>query len=287
MFAHNNTEIDYIRLAVVNARSAQRHLGLKAKQITIVTDQHSYDYAVQSLGKKFLTDSAKYVIIDKDPVFKQRNIRTYRDTINSTQDLSFYNVNRADAYDITPYDETILIDADYLILSNTLNNCWGHHNEIMMNYSWRDVNSEREFDFARVAPAGITMYWATVVYFRKSDYTEHFFEIIKHIRENPEYYAELYRYPGKIFRNDYAFSVAAHMMTGFSDAQFPQLPFCLYKTFDYDDIHSVDREGIVFYLEKPKYKGEYILARWSGVDVHIMNKWAFNRVSEGLLEYTQ
>ena len=31
-----------------------------------------------------------------------------------------YNVNRCDAYDI-PHDETILIDADYLILHDTLN----------------------------------------------------------------------------------------------------------------------------------------------------------------------
>ena len=35
-----------------------------------------------------------------------------------------------------PYDETILVDVDYLILSDTLNYCWGHNNELMMNWKY-------------------------------------------------------------------------------------------------------------------------------------------------------
>ena len=35
MFAHNNTEIDYFRLAVVNATLIQRYLGLEKQNIAL------------------------------------------------------------------------------------------------------------------------------------------------------------------------------------------------------------------------------------------------------------
>jgi len=39
------------------------------------------------------------------------------------------------------------------------------------------------------------------------------------------------------------------------------------------------------YLEKPRSPGDFMLTKWQGIDLHIMNKWAINRVSEELLEY--
>ena len=43
MFAHNNSEIDYLKLAVVNALLIQKNLGVK--NITVVTDPHSLEHA--------------------------------------------------------------------------------------------------------------------------------------------------------------------------------------------------------------------------------------------------
>jgi hypothetical protein len=130
------------------------------------------------------------------------------------------------------------------------------------------------------------MYWATVVYFRKSSYTESFFNCVKHVKNNPQYYRDLYKWNGTLYRNDYSFSIAAHMMSGFVDKGVPQLPTTLYKTFDTDDIHSaVDDSTLIMYLEKPRSPGDFMLTKWSGVDLHVMNKWAINRVSNQLLEY--
>ena len=50
MFAHNNSEIDYFRLAVVNAFLIQKNLGVK--NVTVVTDPHSLNYGEKTLGKK-------------------------------------------------------------------------------------------------------------------------------------------------------------------------------------------------------------------------------------------
>jgi hypothetical protein len=284
MFAHNNSEIDYFRMAVVNALLIKRHLGVS---VCVVTDQHSYDH-----GKELLTESVidsaidDLIISQKDREFKYSNSKIYRDTNNTEKMLSFYNLDRADAYDLSPYDETILLDTDYLILSDALNQCWGSKNDFMMNYDWQDINFNRKFNLDRLSPSSITMYWATVVYFTKSEYSDTFFTMCKHIRENINYYHSLYKWSGKIYRNDYVFSIASHMLNGLNDKNTTQLPFKLYKTFDYDDIHSATSDSeIVMYLEKHDSPGEYVLSKWRDLDLHVMNKWAINPVSDDLLGY--
>ena len=288
MFAHNNTEIDYFRLAVVNALLVQKNLGIK--NVTVVTDPHSLKQGEKTLGKRLIKKAINnIIIIEKDKKFKSLNQRLYKDTSHTAKYLPFYNVNRCDAYKLSPYDETLLIDVDYLILSDTLNHCWGHNNELMMNWKYQDIMYERKDpSLARLNDMGITMYWATVVYFRKTEYVESFFNIVSHVKNNPQFYKDLYKWQGTLYRNDYSFSIAAHMMSGFVDKGIPQLPTTLYKSFDTDDIHSaVDKNTIVMYLEKPRSPGDFMLTKWQGIDLHIMNKWAINRVSEELLEYAK
>jgi hypothetical protein len=288
MFAHNNSEIDYFRLAVVNALLVQKNMGIK--NITVVTDPHSLKQGEKTLGKRLIKKAINnIVVIEKDKNFKERNIRLYKDTSHSVKHLPFYNVNRCDAYDISPYDETLLIDVDYLILSDTLNHCWGHNNELMMNWKYQDIMYERKDpSLARLYDMGITMYWATVVYFRKTEYVESFFNIVKHVKNNPQFYKDLYKWQGTLYRNDYSFSIAAHMMSGFVDKGIPQLPTTLYKSFDTDDIHSaIDENTIVMYLEKPRSPGDFMLTKWQSIDLHVMNKWAINRASDTLLEFVK
>ena len=45
---------------------------------------------------------------------------------------------------MTCLEETILIDADYMILSNKLNDCWGHNNDLMMSWDYKDICAYRE-----------------------------------------------------------------------------------------------------------------------------------------------
>jgi hypothetical protein len=288
MFAHNNAEIDYFRLAVVNSLLIKKHLGIE--NITVVTDPHSLSYCEKTLGRELIDRAINnIVIVEKDKHFKTANTRVYKDTSHSAKSLSFYNVNRCDAYDLSPYDETLLLDVDYLILSDTLNQCWGHKNELMMNWQYQDIMYERKDPtLQRLNPFGITMYWATVVYFTKTAYAESFFNCVKHVRDNPQYYKDLYKWNGTLYRNDYSFSIAAHMMGGFVDKGIPQLPTTLYKTFDTDDIHSAPSDNsLIMYLEKPRSPGDFILTKWSGVDLHVMNKWAINRISEDMLSHAK
>ena len=62
MFAHNNDEIDYFKLAVVNSFLIQKHLGIK--NITVVTDSHSLAHAEKELGKAKIKKAASDQNID-------------------------------------------------------------------------------------------------------------------------------------------------------------------------------------------------------------------------------
>ena len=284
MFAHNNTEIDYLKMAYINALLVKKHLKVG---VCVVTDQHSYDYVLETVPEDRLRKAIDHIIIvDKDRTFKNKNKKVYRDTINTAKSLSFYNINRADAYDISPWDETIMIDTDYLILSDTLNACWGSKNSLMMNYTWQDINFERTYKLDKVASDSICMYWATVVYFSRAELPENFFTFCKHVRKNSEYYHMLYRWPGNTFRNDYVFSIAAHLINGLHHKKIPELPTTLYKTFDHDDILSIKSHSeIILYLEKHNSPGEFFLSKWKDLDLHVMNKWALNRAAADLLWY--
>ena len=288
MFAHNNSEIDYFKLAVLNSLLIQRHLGIS--NITVVTDPHSHEHGIKTLGKKLVNSAINnLIVVEKDKEFKLANTRIYKDTSHTAKPLSFYNVNRCDAYDLSPYEETILLDVDYLILSDTLNQCWGHNEELMMNWRYQDIMYERkDTTLNRLNDFGITMYWATVVYFRKTPYAETFFNCVKHVKENTQYYRDLYKWNGTLYRNDYSFSIAAHIMSGFQDKGISQLPTTLYKTFDTDDVHSaVNDHTLIMYLEKPRSPGDFMLTKWDGVDLHVMNKWAINRISEEMLDHVK
>jgi hypothetical protein len=62
----------------------------------------------------------------------------------------------------------------------------------------------------------------------------------------------------------------------------------LYKSFDTDDIHSADGlNSIIMYLEKPDEPANFILTKWKDMDLHVMNKWAINRVSDKLMDYVK
>ena len=87
IFAHNNSEIDYLKMAIVNGLLAKKHLGVK---VCVVTDTHSYDYNVKKLGKNLIDKAIDdIIVIDKDRDFKNNNTKVYRDTSSTEKTLSF------------------------------------------------------------------------------------------------------------------------------------------------------------------------------------------------------
>jgi hypothetical protein len=154
----------------------------------------------------------------------------------------------------------------------------------MMGHSMTDLTGERGGILdSRVSETGVHMFWATTVMFNKSLESEFFFKLVDFVKDNYVYYADLFRFNPKQFRNDIAFSVAKHIMNGFETEFAYTLPPIL-TVFDKDILHSVDNDRLTFLVSQPHDVASFWAATTKGADVHIMNKQSIIRNAHRLLE---
>ena len=114
---------------------------------------------------------------------------------------------------------------------------------------------------------------------RKTEETQIFFDLVKHIEEEWTHYKRVYHIKSQLFRNDFAFSIAAHMLNGFYQGNFvSELPGSMLYTTDKDILWKIDNDEMMFLVEKKDYYGEYTAIRTKGQNIHVMNKFSLNRV---------
>lgn len=269
LFARNNGSIDYVKQAVFSAKRICKHLDIP---VSIVTDSPNY-------LKNFFDSSIFDNIIEIDYV-NDLNNRKYYDGALSNKILSFKNALRSQAFDISPYDETLLLDTDYIICNNKLSKCFESNHNLMLFKNSQDlanIRDSREFQY--ISDKSIDFYWATVVYFKKTDVNKIFFDLISHIYDNWEYYRRLYQITSQMFRNDFAFSIAIHIMNGFSKGDFATpLPFNHIYTIDKDLLWNLNGDDMFFLVEKDRYVGEYTPIKTSKQNIHVMNKFSLERI---------
>ena len=89
----------------------------------------------------------------------------------------------------------------------------------------------------------------------------------------------MYNCHGSMFRNDFAFSIALHILNGGVASSVPSLPIeYLNNSFDLDDIFRVNSHNdIIMFCTSKQNKYEHILGRFTNMDLHIMNKYAIKR----------
>lgn len=268
LIARNNKEIDYVKQAAFLADRIKNYLNLPT---SIITDNVEY------LEKNNLVEKFDKIIISDNNV--SYTIKRYRDGLLYQNSLEFKNTDRSNVYDLTPYDETLLLDTDLIISDDVFKNCFTQESNLLM-YSnafelsnWRNLN---EFNY--ITDAGPKFYWATAVFFRKTKETEIFFNLIKHIQENWIHYKKIYQISSSVFRNDFAFSIAAHIMNGYSNNDFvKEMPGTLYFTTDRDEILEINGDSFLFLVEKEN-QCEFFPVRIKGKTVHIMNKYSLGRI---------
>lgn len=269
IFAQNNAEVDYTKLALFLAERVTHFLKVP---VSLVTDNR--EYLINTYGDR--SNIFDKIIDVSSPVTQKKQ---FYDGSLSSKSLEWKNFSRSDCYDLTPYDETLVIDADYILASDHLNKVWGSHHDLMLfkdSYDlagWRDDTA-----FQYINQYSIPFYWATVFYFRKTSSTEAFFKLIQHIRVNWNYYKSLYSLDSSKFRNDFAFSMAIHVLNDSQDLDFVGLiPGKMYYTLDRDLLIKGTDSSFTFLLEKEMYHGEYTALKIKNLDVHIMNKYSLTR----------
>lgn len=281
IYALNNSLINYLEMAIVSTAMIQRNLS--EKNVTIITDKGSYN----RLGEKYKKIAGNIFdnIIFQEPNWRmdKNNIRTYRDTAYHKEKAEWHNTTRYTAYDLSPYKETILLDADYLTQSTNLDLLWGSEGNFRINRTV-DLLSGQDEDKPRLLnPFSIPLYWATVVYFRKSEQAKLAFEVISYTKENYDYYRMLYDFRGGIYRNDNAFSIALHTLSGFLESKdFHSLPFRYLYSSDLDELIQVELGALKFLVADSNSK--FTLLNAKGIDVHVINKFSVCRHIDSLLE---
>jgi hypothetical protein len=182
IFATNTRETDYVAIAEQNARLVQHFLGLPTT-IVSATDTGT--------NQRFSSDAGRFV--------------------------EWRNFGRHEAYEASPYDETIILDADYLILDNSLLQLF----ECPFDYLLFNKNHtiDGTYEANTMGPHSLPLVWATAVLFRRGEKTQMFFELVARIKRNYDYYRLLYNVREGNYRNDYAFAIAHYILSGYRVAR--------------------------------------------------------------------
>ena len=267
VFARNNGHIDYVKQAAYLAKRVKKYLNLPT---SVVTDSVNY-----------LESTYPGVFDNVIPVeyFNDENHRLYFDGSLTQKTANFKNRMRSDAYDVSPYDETLLLDSDIIICNDMFKNCFDSKNDFLIYKDADDIAKVRdETEFTYISDYGIEFYWATCVFFRKTPENKIYFDLVRHIQNEWQHYYRTYQLNSSLFRNDFAFSIAIHMMNGFQPGDFAApMPGKLLYTIDKDILWKVENDDLLFLVEKEKYLGEYTAISTKGQTIHVMNKFSLNR----------
>ncbi len=101
IFAFNNEATDYIAMAAWSAKNIRRHLNLP---VAVVTDNPE-----AAAKHKF-----EHIIATVADTGGSRHFADYNATV------TWHNAGRINAYELSPFEQTLVLDADYVIASDRL-----------------------------------------------------------------------------------------------------------------------------------------------------------------------
>lgn len=278
LFAHNSKDLDYALLAVVSGSFAKKNLGVP---VSLVTDKNTVDWMQKSQIYSQARQLFDNIILTDRPTTD--NTRMLHDGATG-KTVPFINSNRQSAWDLTPYDRTLLIDVDYLIMTEQLNNYWDLDYDVMISSEINDVYSSDRVGYhdRYISDTGVHLYWATTVMFTKNQKSQQFFKLVNSIRENYSVYGDIYRFNSAQYRNDISFSVAKHILGGFVTDLSGALPPVL-TAQDTDVLISAADNQLTFLINN-KSNQQYFAAAFKDTDIHIMNKQSLVRNAKQLME---
>lgn len=263
IFAFNNQTFDYVKQALWAADRANRFLD---KPVTIITNK-------ESLSSR----ETKHNIVFAEPGRYSR--RTFRRDSTMPSD-KWFNGNRFLAYDLSPYNETIVIDSDYVICSDRLNLLFGQSADFLTHRFVSDLGFKGSFDaFNTFGQTAVPHYWATILYFRKSEFASDVFDLIEMIQNHYKYYGDLYKFITSPYRNDHAVSIAQLIANGHNPDVIPSIPWNL-PTLP-TDVAVNQINDVTFDIFYEKWAGSKVIPtrnRISGIDFHCMDKFILEEI---------
>jgi hypothetical protein len=234
IFARNNEHIDYVAMAKWSARNIARHLGIPTH---IVTDDSRTDS-----NSRYFTDVGT---------------------------VTWHNLNRMDAYRLSPWDRTLILDADYVVATDQLRSVIECDEDFLAHRQAFDVTGCNDFTGLNwFGTNRMPMWWATVMVFNKSRHAELIFDAMIMIRDNWAHYKNIYKNYVDTYRNDHALTIALGIVNG--------------HTLNHADIPwrlaSLTPEHRLTQLDQDRYRVDFVntegQSRWIELrqDFHAMGK---------------
>lgn len=256
LFAFNSPKFDYYEMAVSTAKRVNHFLNLP---VTVITDTKSVpenpDYQFD-----------KTIIVEPD----KNNIRDH---------VVWINKGRYQAYELSPYDETILLDTDYMVNSTMLLTLF----DMPTDFCCHDTTSF--LMYPGVPQEVLSAYsfktlWATVVMFKKTQRAKQIFECLEMVQKNYEHYANIHSFIAGVYRNDYGLTLAARIANGHTSPKEDIIPWNLVhvgkNTHVYrnnDDEFNTEYTVMFDNWQRGKIRKEYTILK--DTDFHVMNKDTF------------
>ena len=275
IIAHNSRSVDYAKTAIIAGGLAKKNLQVS---VSLITDNSTVDWMKTSGTYDDACLVFEHIIITDRPL--PGNYRILHDGAEADT-VPFINSTRSSAYDLTPYDRTLLIDSDFLIMSSRLNAYWNSDSSVLIADSMNDIKGDRIGVLDKwVSETGVHLYWATTVMFSKNKESKLFFKLVEFIKENYNYYSDLYRFDNRQYRNDISFSVAVHILNGFEKNNISLPP--IFTVQGKDVLERVGKTKDLKILINEN--NEFYLSSVKDTDVHIMNKQSLIRHYDALKE---
>lgn len=251
IFAIDNGQIEYTKLANWSAKNIHRHLQLPVCLVTNKTPE--FDHVFDE------------IVCIETPT--KKNDRFFEDF---GQTLLWFNDSRTSAAELSPWDKTIVLDADYVVSSDQLLTLSNINEDFLCHKTSYDLTGGQAFDELNCfGEHRMPMWWATVMMFTRSTRADFVFSTMKMVQDNWEHYRNIYKFTSKSYRNDYAISIAMNMASGHT-TNYPDIPWNLAATLPNHTIEMISDDKYKIKFVTSEGNPRYVIA--NGLDFHAMGK---------------
>jgi len=260
IFAFDNESTNYVAMAAWSARNIRRWLNIPT---AVVTDAPPQDPRLRGVDQ---------VISAESESGGTRWFTDYQATV------TWHNAGRTDAYALSPWDQTLVLDADYVVASDQLKVILNSDQDFLAHAAAYDVTGQDNFAaLNRYGDFNMSMSWATVLMFRRGKHAELIFDCMQMIKANWRHYKNLYQISSSTYRNDHALSIALTIVNG-QTLQYNSIPWHLASvTPDYQVTSTSQDCYRIEYMDHEKR------TRWITIknqDFHAMGKQHLEKIIE-------
>ncbi len=258
IFAFDNEQTDYVAMAAWSAENIHRHLDIP---VAVVTDAPDRARTYSGIDR----------IIEAVP--ESGGTRYFEDYQSV---VTWHNAGRVDAYALSPWERTLVLDADYVVASQQLKPLLNCGQEFLC---YKDAMSAID-DLPGLNVFGrhkFPMWWATVMLFQKCNHARFIFESMTMIRQNWQHYRDIYGIDRATYRNDFALSIALGIVSGHT-LQVDTIPGCLISVMPDQRLTQLGQDD--YLVEYQNSSGKKQCVEFVGMDFHAMGKRDLGEIVE-------